>query len=261
MSETAESPSIGLRARLAQFEAQIQRLVERNTARFFPLESRDSGHPEHLLTLAVESFLEAKSFEQLARSSFVVHVHPEAIDQPEAAEKLKQDMAEILEQASQASGITLQPPLKIVITQDPLVEKSEIRIEVQQLEAGLEGTQSIPALETDNGPIHAFLMSTDQEVFYLVGNVTNIGRHRDNHIVLAHVNVSRHHAQIRLINAEHTLFDLGSTRGTFVNNQRIQQHTLKAGDVLMFADTTLIYGTDQDPDQIETRPLGLSDTS
>lgn len=51
-------------------------------------------------------------------------------------------------------------------------------------------------------------------------------------------NVSRHHAEFRLQHQDLSVCDLGSSNGTFVNDQRLspwQAHTLKVGDRVRFA--------------------------
>jgi pSer/pThr/pTyr-binding forkhead associated (FHA) protein len=57
-------------------------------------------------------------------------------------------------------------------------------------------------------------------------------------IVLADSQVSRRHAAIRLIGQEIAIEDLGSTNGTFVNDERISGvRQLRDGDVVAFGDT------------------------
>jgi len=80
-----------------------------------------------------------------------------------------------------------------------------------------------------------------------MGNVINIGRKNTNHIIINDLRVSRNHAQIRRVKDEYILFDAGSTGGTFINSTRIDQHTLRPGDVISLAGYTLIYTIDQIP--------------
>ena len=59
-----------------------------------------------------------------------------------------------------------------------------------------------------------------------------IGREAGCDIVLDDRTVSRRHAEIRVSETGVVLADLGSSNGTFVNRQRIEQHTLAAGDAI-----------------------------
>lgn len=70
-----------------------------------------------------------------------------------------------------------------------------------------------------------------------------IGR-AGNEINLDNPQVSRNHAVLERINNQHVLRDVGSTNGTFVNGQRITQHTLVLGDVIQIGAFKLLYNGD-----------------
>ena len=63
-------------------------------------------------------------------------------------------------------------------------------------------------------------------------------------IVLENPQVSRNHATIDRAGSQHVLRDAGSTNGTFVNGQRISQHTLAPGDVIQIGAFKLVYDGD-----------------
>ncbi len=77
--------------------------------------------------------------------------------------------------------------------------------------------------------------------------VINIGRKGTNHIVINDLRISRNHAQLRKIKENYTLFDIGSSGGTFVNSTRIEKHALRPGDVISLAGYTMIYTIHQPP--------------
>ena len=62
--------------------------------------------------------------------------------------------------------------------------------------------------------------------------VISLGRNLDNDIIIEDKRVSRHHAQIRFVQGAFFLYDLASANGTMVNNQPIEQVTLRDGDVI-----------------------------
>ena len=71
-----------------------------------------------------------------------------------------------------------------------------------------------------------------------------IGRTPDNHLVLADPKVSSHHAEIRLHGQDYALVDLGSTNGTFVNEQRLDAQAprlLHTADIVHIGDTHFTY--------------------
>lgn len=70
-----------------------------------------------------------------------------------------------------------------------------------------------------------------------------IGR-EGSEIVLENPQVSRNHAVIDRVGGTHVLRDVGSTNGTFVNGQRISQHTLAPGDVIQIGAFKLVYDGD-----------------
>jgi len=63
-----------------------------------------------------------------------------------------------------------------------------------------------------------------------------IGRSEDCDVVLAERQVSRHHAQIRRLDNQYVLEDLGSRNGTYVNGRQvIEPHILQDGDEIQIA--------------------------
>jgi hypothetical protein len=74
--------------------------------------------------------------------------------------------------------------------------------------------------------------------------VLQIGRLPDNQLVVIDVKASSHHAEIRPDAKFYALVDLGSTNGTFVNEQRLIPHTprtLNTGDSIRIGDTVYAF--------------------
>jgi pSer/pThr/pTyr-binding forkhead associated (FHA) protein len=87
------------------------------------------------------------------------------------------------------------------------------------------------------------------EVF-LAPEVTTIGRQSDCQIILPVANVSRQHARIVREADNFVLMDLDSHNGTWLNEQRIEKHTLRPGDSFRIGDATLVFNAppgDEDP--------------
>jgi len=69
-----------------------------------------------------------------------------------------------------------------------------------------------------------------------------IGRTPDNDIVLGHLDVSRHHAELRRHpDGSFELIDLGSHGGTFVNGERIARTLLTEQDTISIGHTTFRF--------------------
>lgn len=74
--------------------------------------------------------------------------------------------------------------------------------------------------------------------FPLSSTVTVIGREPINNVVLNDSEISRRHARITVQGGVYTIEDLGSTNGTFVNEQRVYEPTpLASGDAVDFGET------------------------
>ena len=63
-----------------------------------------------------------------------------------------------------------------------------------------------------------------------------IGRDPTSGLELADDSVSRNHAMLECVDGEFVLSDLGSTNGTYVNDQRIDSRRLNPGDRLRFGN-------------------------
>jgi pSer/pThr/pTyr-binding forkhead associated (FHA) protein len=59
-----------------------------------------------------------------------------------------------------------------------------------------------------------------------------VGRGPDRDIVIPDSEVSRQHALFRIENQAHTIADLHTSNGTFVNGARVSRHVLRPGDVV-----------------------------
>lgn len=95
--------------------------------------------------------------------------------------------------------------------------------------------------------MEAILLSPTGRIVLGTAGLT-IGRGHDNQLVVNDARASTHHAAIRLIGdgQYYCITDLGSTNGTFVNEQRLDSTTvrpLNAGDRIRIGETAFIYQT------------------
>lgn len=102
------------------------------------------------------------------------------------------------------------------------------------------------------------IYSPDQHTFgkrqILAGEPLRIGRERGNQIVLQSDSVSRRHCRIDKRKAGWIIKDLGSTNGTYVNDQLVEEYQLRRGDQIKVGDTIFKYlsGSDVEAQYHET---------
>jgi diguanylate cyclase (GGDEF)-like protein len=96
--------------------------------------------------------------------------------------------------------------------------------------------------------IHIYPAGPEVGTRYEIGDEpVFIGRHDDCSVRNLDGSVSRHHAQIaRAVGGAHVVLDMGSTNGTYVNNQRRQLATLADGDCLRVGNCLYRYFTGDD---------------
>jgi signal transduction histidine kinase len=86
------------------------------------------------------------------------------------------------------------------------------------------------------------IKGTDEgKQFELAGEVLEVGREAGNRIRLHDTEVSRRHAEFRLVEGGYRLLDKGSANGTFVNNHPISEAILQPGDQIQIGQSLLIY--------------------
>ena len=91
-----------------------------------------------------------------------------------------------------------------------------------------------------------FLIDPTGREHPLTGETTTLGRAVENDIVVTSKRVSREHARVRREGWRVILEDLGSTNGTFLNDERVLTPVaLHDGDRCQIGDVTLVF---HDPD-------------
>jgi pSer/pThr/pTyr-binding forkhead associated (FHA) protein len=91
----------------------------------------------------------------------------------------------------------------------------------------------------------------------LISEITTVGRVPENAIQIDDGSVSSHHAQIVRVGHEFEVKDLGSTNGTRVNGQRINEARLVNGSTISFGkiDTTFCLTESADAKPLPAREV------
>lgn len=77
--------------------------------------------------------------------------------------------------------------------------------------------------------------------YFLKGKRLVLGRGKEADIPVLDINSSKHHAEMKRLGDEYILTDLGSLNGVFINDERVIQRHMTAGDRLIIGKTVYKY--------------------
>ncbi len=242
------------RNRFSQFEERVQALVEGGFARLFAgrLKPREVALR---LARAMEDGAALDAHGSLsAPNRYLVRLHPDdhawLLD---AHPALGSSLAEDIVALARNGGLRLDTEPEVVLISDPAVAVHTMAVQADHVAVTRQTTRLLLERdlqrEEDPSPAPAlppaYLVLDGDRYVLLDRSVINIGRRRDNTIVLDDRRVSRHHCQLRYRFGEFVLYDLASRGGTFVNDARIAECVLRSGDVLSLAGVKLVYVVDE----------------
>ncbi len=236
-----------IKDKLIRFETRLQGLIEGSTARLFPHIDKQSdlamrirlAMQEQCRTIANETVAAPNVYQIFASPQYALELRQEK----DSLLKLQTD----LETAAHEAGFVFLKPPVIQIIEEPMIPYQQVSVNAYFEESEIPSTANLDVGTPQADvliPKDAFLIVNGVKLYPLDKAVINIGRHPDNQIVINDPRVSRQHAQLRAINGRYILFDLGSSAGTCLNNQRIHQAVLSPGDVISLAGIPLVYGQD-----------------
>jgi hypothetical protein len=258
---------------LAQLESRLQAFFEGGAARLFP-GGECSGLSQRLAEAMQAEIRPQADGSLIAPNIFTVFVHPGMeCALPEKAGLLS-GLADILQRAGEEAGYSfLAPPVVRVFT-DVKASPQEIQVLTDFSQADLGDTTALPlahytgempegwqepASAGTDQPGGAFLIVDGTRIVALTPQGLTIGRRPDMSLVVDNVHVSRVHAQIRLVQGRYVIFDLDSSGGTYVNDQRVVQCVLHPGDVISLAGEQLVFGQESGTLLDETQKLDLAE--
>jgi pSer/pThr/pTyr-binding forkhead associated (FHA) protein/pimeloyl-ACP methyl ester carboxylesterase len=122
---------------------------------------------------------------------------------------------------------------------------AEPAVTVLETAASLEATlltAALPqALNEHSGPRLVVLAPNRTWEVPLAGEALTLGRLDDNDLPLDYDKISRHHARLERRGEAFRLKDLGSTNGTWLGAQRVDDHLLRNGDTFRVGPVQLVY--------------------
>jgi hypothetical protein len=254
-------------------EARLQTLFEDGAVRLFNLTAAGGSPPEqqlarHLVEAMQNQTLLLEDGVLVAPTQYTLAVNPAFAQDVRANQALLEKLGEGVRVAAIESGLRQPGEPVIEVVADETVSKGHYRIWAVQTEEHADATEGLDfdeELAETPIPSQAFLIVAGSQIYPLEEIVVNIGRRLENQLVIDDPRVSRHHAQMRAIKGRYRLFDLESSGGTFVNDERISEATLHPGDVISLAGYPLVYAQDAVQRSGDTRAFtsdtGTHDTS
>ena len=107
-----------------------------------------------------------------------------------------------------------------------------------------EPEEELPLTEESYGETAILLVKKGPnfgEKFYLTKEEIMLGRDPTSDIFLNDITVSRKHAKISMEGSNFIIADIGSLNGTYINQERVERATLKAGDELQIGKFKLLF--------------------
>ncbi len=236
--------------RFSQFEERIRTLIEGGFARLFAgrLQPREVALR---LARAMEDNADLNDAGVLcAPNRYTVRLNPAdhaalLAAQPDVASALGRHMVTLAAE----SDLYLDSAPEVILLPDATLTPRGVGVQAAYTENARETTQMMPvdtAPPTPHPPElpQAYLVLDGSRYVPLTRSVINVGRRRDNFIVLDDTRISRQHCQLRYRMGQFVLYDLGSKGGTFVNGERVTECALRSGDVISLAGVQLVYVQD-----------------
>lgn len=231
---------------IARLEARLEQLIEGTFAQLFSKTIRAQDIALHLARAMENGIQPATDGDPrpYAPDQYTIRLNPDVRDhlmsrQPELAKVLGQHLVDL----ASTVGYRLSSMPAVEVLAAPDAEGNEIWVEARHRGGSISATAVMKPIELPktHTPQNPQLIINGELTVSLSEPIINIGRSRDNHIVLDDPYISRHHVQLRLRFGVYTLFDTQSQGGVLVNDVAIREHRLQPGDVIRMGKTQLVY--------------------
>lgn len=190
-------------------------------------------------------------------SDYTLYLNPADREQFAAyEEQMAAELAEYLSEHARREGYTTSTRPRVTLETEPDLGVGTFGIAVDVAAADAPAAPSLPEVEPvvpspatmvyaptpePEPPPAGGGLRWDGGDAELVAATTSIGRSSDCDVVLADPNVSRRHAEVRRAGDAYIVVDLGSTNGTEVNGQRVDETSLMHGDVIGIGQTRITF--------------------
>lgn len=231
---------------LARFETFMEQMVEGSVARLF----RSAVQPTEIakrLERAMEAQQQVSVRRILVPNVYRAFLHPQDMQPFDSIRAdVEREMATYLTDLAQERGFSMLEHPRVTLAADPGVPRRGILVEAEMVAApppdAHSQTQIFQAQPQTQAQARLLLATSNgTQVIPLESTLMTIGRGLNNDIILEDPRISRHHAQLRYRARRFWVADLGTTNGTFVNNERITERALRSGDILSLGGFELTF--------------------
>ena len=214
---------------LKRIEQKLEKLVEGTFTRVFPSSVKPIELGKRIRRVLEDKKTIGVQGQIIIPNRYVISLSPKDLENIESIQELIQrEISSSIRDHANDENYHFQGTLTVEIFSNSSLKTGSI--EVDGLFEENKGGFPPGSLIDENGKR---LIITEQKL--------SIGRDTKSTMQVVDVEVSRNHAEIRLLNTSFVLIDLQSTNGTFVNGQRVQEHTLQNFDQIKIGSTILLF--------------------
>jgi hypothetical protein len=248
---------------LARFERLMEQAVEGGLRRVFPT----TLQPVQLAKAAARAMEEAQVvglYGAEVPNSYRVRLAPADLERfGDYRATLSRELTRYLVEYAAERGLRPIAEPRVELVEDRGLRTGTVRADARfvdlaparkdEIEAAVEGTRRLRLADLAGAPPVAPSLGTDQRLWLGDGlglhfeldtqaGMVRLGRATDNDVTIPNQRVSRYHAQLRWVESTWLVYDLDSTNGTFIDEQRVfpsQPHAVGPGSVLRLGDHDL----------------------
>ncbi|MFL2993737.1 MAG: FhaA domain-containing protein [Acidimicrobiales bacterium] len=214
---------------LKRIEQKLEKLVEGTFTRAFPSSVKPIELGKRVRRVLEDKKTIGVQGQIIIPNRYVISLSPKDLENIESIqESIQREISSSIRDHANDENYHFQGTLTVEILSNSSLKTGSI--EVDGLFEENKGGFPPGSLINENGER---LIITEQKL--------SIGRDTESTMQVVDVEVSRNHAEIRLLNTSFVLIDLQSTNGTFVNGQRVQEHTLQNFDQIKIGSTILLF--------------------
>ena len=214
---------------LKRIEQKLEKLVEGTFTRVFPSSVKPIELGKRIRRVLEDKKTIGVQGQIIIPNRYVISLSPKDLENIESIqESIQREISSSIRDHANDENYHFQGTLTVEIFSNSSLKTGSI--EVDGLFEENKGGFPPGSLIDENGER---LIITEQKL--------SIGRDTESTMQVVDVEVSRNHAEIRLLNTSFVLIDLQSTNGTFVNGQRVQEHTLQNFDQIKIGSTILLF--------------------